>query len=80
MNISTKMTEAILDYWFAIEFLSQDKYPNVYEIQNIVKKHKRELKEGKASRKSIETFIQLNEEAKVLEGTIADNLRRFFED
>ena len=62
MNISTKMTEAILDYWFAIEFLSQDKYPNVYEIQNIVKKHKRELKEGKASRKSIETFIQLNEE------------------
>ena len=62
MNISTKMTEAILDYWFAIEFLSQDKYPNFYEIQNIVKKHKRELKEGKASRKSIETFIQLNEE------------------
>ena len=37
MNSSTKMTEAILDYWFAIEFLSQDKYPNVYEKQNIVK-------------------------------------------
>ena len=62
MNSSTKMTEAILDYWFAIEFLSQDKYPNVYEKQNIVKKHKRELREGKALRKSIETFIQSKEE------------------
>ena len=62
MNSSTKITEAILDYWFAIEFLSQDKYPNVYEKQNIVKKHKRELREGKALRKSIETFIQSKEE------------------
>lgn len=62
MNNSTNITEAVLDYWFAIEFLSQDKYPNVFEIQNIVKKHKRELKEGKASRKNIETFIPLYEE------------------
>lgn len=42
MNYSTKFTESVLDYWFAIEFLSQDNYPNVFEIQNIAKKHKRE--------------------------------------
>ena len=37
--------------------------------------------EFKTKMKSInDSFIQLNEEAKVLEGTIADNLRRFFED
>lgn len=62
MNYSTKFTESVLDYWFAIEFLSQDNYPNVFEIQNIAKKHKREISEGKASRKSIETFIPLTEE------------------
>ena len=47
MNYSTKFTESVLDYWFAIEFLSQDNYPNVFEIQNIAKKHKREISEGK---------------------------------
>ena len=62
MNYSTKFTESVLDYWFAIEFLSQDNYPNVFEIQNIAKKRKREISEGKASRKSIETFIPLTEE------------------
>lgn len=62
MNNSTHLIEDILEYWFAIEFLSQDRYPNVFEIQNIVKKHKRELKEGKSTKKSIETFITLNEE------------------
>lgn len=62
MNISSKLTEAVLDYWFAIEFLSQDKYPNAFEIKNIVKKHKREISEGKAAGKSIETFIPLKEE------------------
>lgn len=61
MNRSTELAESVLDYWFAIEFLSQDKYPNSFEIQNIVKKHKQEVKAGRASRKSIETFIPITE-------------------
>ena len=46
MNRLTELAESVLDYWFAIEFLSQDKYPNSFEIQNIVKKHKQEVKKG----------------------------------
>lgn len=61
MNNSTKFAESVLDYWFAIEFLAQDKYPSSFEIRNIVNKYKREIKEGKAKRKSIETFIPITE-------------------
>ncbi len=61
MNNSTKFTESVLDYWFAIEFLSQDQYPNAFETQNIVKKHKQEIRKGKGSRKSLQTFISITE-------------------
>lgn len=61
MNRSTKLAEYILDYWFAIEFLSQEKYPKKFEIQNMVKKYKQKVKLGKGERKCIETFIPVTE-------------------
>ena len=31
----------ILDYWFALDFLSQDKYPDYVEIRNKIKSIKK---------------------------------------
>lgn len=61
-------TVKILDYWFALEFLSQDKYPDYFEKLNHVKKYKNDLKNGKAKNRSIEVFIPLNAD------NIGDNL------
>ena len=33
----------ILDYWFALDFLSQDKYPDYVEIRNKIKRLKENL-------------------------------------
>ncbi len=56
-----QLSEKILDYWFALEFLSQDRYPDFRDIQNRVKKRKKDvrvkIKEGKNNLKTIETFI-----------------------
>lgn len=59
MREKNSLAEKVLDYWFAIEFLSQDKYPFNYEVQNRVKKLKADYARGKSKYKSIETFIQL---------------------
>lgn len=49
----------ILDYWFALDFLSQDKYPDYVEIRNKIKRHKEDWAKGKSKYKTIETFIRL---------------------
>ena len=39
-----QLSEKILDYWFALEFLSQDRYPDFRDIQNRVKKRKKDVR------------------------------------
>lgn len=55
------LSEKILDYWFTMEFLSQDKYPDTRNIQGRIKKHKESILKGnvKDEHKSIENFIFL---------------------
>lgn len=59
MSANKSLAEKVLDYWFSIEFLSQDKYPNSFEVQNRVKKIKNDYARGELKYKSIETFIPL---------------------
>ena len=54
------LAEKVLNYWFAIEFLSQDSYPGSYDIMNKVKRHKAKVAAGKKSFKCLETFIRLD--------------------
>ncbi len=53
-------TKTILDYWFAMEFLSQDKYPESLEIRKKVAEHKYNIIKRTAKNKTIGNFISLN--------------------
>lgn len=54
-----RLSEKILDYWFTMEFLTQDKYPDTLGIQRCVKKYKEDISKGNVGdgHKSIENFI-----------------------
>lgn len=52
--------EKILDYWFAMEFLSQDKYPESRDIKNKIKKHKEDVAKNRTKYKTVEDFILLS--------------------
>lgn len=54
-----RIAEKVLDYWFALEFLSQNKYPDSWETISYVKKHKEKVVRGTAKNKTIEDFILL---------------------
>lgn len=54
MNGSYNVAEKVLDYWFTIEFLAQDKFP----VQGLdSKKAIKEAKEGKSKRKTLSHFL-----------------------
>ncbi|MBD5531278.1 MAG: hypothetical protein HDQ98_03620 [Lachnospiraceae bacterium] len=55
-----KAAEKILDYWFALEFLSQDKYPESRDIRNRIKKYKEDVAKNRTRSKTIEDFILLS--------------------
>lgn len=59
MQVNKGETEKILDYWFALEFLSQDKYPDKLEVINGIKSHKQEVKSKADKKKMVEDFILL---------------------
>ena len=59
MSAKKSLAEKVLDYWFSIEFLSQDKYPSSFEVQNRVEKIKKDYERGESKYKSTETFIPL---------------------
>lgn len=68
MNRQEKLlAENVLDYWFALEFLSQDKYPDSRDIRGKVEKHKKNVEGGVAKNKMIEDFIFLNTGDKLYE-------------
>lgn len=70
------LSEKILDYWFAMEFLSQDKYPDTRDIQRRIKKHKETISKGngKVKQKFIENFIFLT--GKDTAGNLYEIIRR----
>lgn len=54
MNGSYNVAEKVLDYWFTIEFLAQDKFP----VQGLdSKKAIKEAKDGKSKRKTLSHFL-----------------------
>lgn len=55
----TQTAEKILEYWFALEFLSQDKYPDYRNTKNKIDKHKKKVINKTAKNKSIGDFILL---------------------
>lgn len=55
----TQSAEKILEYWFALEFLSQDKYPDYRNTKNKIDKHKKKVINKTAKNKSIGDFILL---------------------
>lgn len=54
------LAEKVLDYWFALEFLSQDSYPESWNVQNRVKSHKEKVHLGTNKNKTISHFITLS--------------------
>lgn len=48
-QLSGESIHKILEYWYMIEFLGQDNFPARHKYIEKVKKHKRNLKEGKPS-------------------------------
>jgi len=56
------LAEKVLNYWFAIEFLSQDKYPDNYDVMNKVRRQKEKVAMGATGVKSLETFIKLKDD------------------
>ncbi len=68
MNMQEKLLEEkVLDYWFALEFLSQDKYPDSWDIRNKIKRHKWDVVRGTAKNKTIEDFIILSNKENLYE-------------
>ena len=56
-----KLAEKVLGYWFALEFLAQDKYPDSWEITGKVRKYKESVAKGTGKQKVIEDFILLTD-------------------
>lgn len=54
------LAEKVLDYWFALEFLSQDSYPESWDVQNKIKRHKEKVHLGESTNKTISDFIPLS--------------------
>ncbi|MBE5838111.1 DEAD/DEAH box helicase [Butyrivibrio sp.] len=61
MEKQNTLAEKVLNYWFAVEFLSQDKYPDNYDIMNKVRRHKEKVARRQPFSNSLETFIRLTE-------------------
>ena len=53
------LAEKVLEYWFALEFFSQDKFPDHREIENRIKKQKQKAAAGRRKTDAIENFILL---------------------
>ena len=53
-GLNTGIAETVLDYWFTVEFLAQDKYPT---ITKDMKKTITELKNGTGRRKTASHFL-----------------------
>ena len=49
----------VLDYWYAIEFLAQDKYDSMWGIRNKMRKAQNDLKKGKLESRSIWSYREL---------------------
>ncbi|MBR1642209.1 MAG: ATP-binding protein [Butyrivibrio sp.] len=62
MEKKQALAEKVLNYWFAVEFLSQDKYPDKFDVMNKVKKQKEKVSLRETGAKSLETFIKLKDE------------------
>lgn len=53
------LAEKVLDYWFTLEFLAQDKFPDHPDLINKVGKWKRNPPKGREKNIPIEDFILL---------------------
>lgn len=54
------LAEKVLDYWFALEFLSQDSYPESRDVRNRIEIHKEKVRLGTNKNKTISHFISLS--------------------
>ena len=54
-----QLEEKVLEYWFALEFLAQDKYPDHWDVKNKIDIHKRNVASRTAKNKLIEDFVSL---------------------
>lgn len=54
------LVEKVLDYWFSLEFLSQDPYPESRDVQNRIKSHIEKIQHGTNTSNTISHFISLS--------------------
>ncbi|WEG13349.1 AAA domain-containing protein [Pullulanibacillus sp. KACC 23026] len=54
------LAEKVLDYWYALEFLSQDAYPESRDVQKRIESHKEKVRLGTSINKTISNFIPLS--------------------
>lgn len=55
------LAKKVLGYWFALEFLAQDKYPDSWEITGRIRKQKESVAKGTGKQKTVGDFITLTE-------------------
>ncbi len=55
------LAKKVLGYWFALEFLAQDKYPDSREITGRIGKQKESVAKGTGKQKTVGDFIALTE-------------------
>lgn len=55
------LAKKVLGYWFALEFLAQDKYPDSWEITGRIRKQKESVAKGTGKQKTVGDFIALTE-------------------
>jgi superfamily I DNA and/or RNA helicase len=67
-QINQKNIQQILEYWYIIEFLGQDKFPNEREFHEKIQSYKKSLEDGKKTNiKQITAFSNLSSAKDVLD-------------
>ena len=57
--INLQKAQKVLDYWYAIEFLAQDKYDEMWDIRAKMQKAKKDFVDGKFKGKTIWSYREL---------------------
>lgn len=60
-TINLEKAEKVLDYWYAIEFLAQDKYDDMWETRIKMQKAQKDFLKGRLRAKSIWSYRELSD-------------------
>lgn len=70
--INLQKAQKVLDYWYAIEFLAQDKYDEMWDIRAKMQKAKMDFVDGKFKGKTIWSYRELQNSHSIYDVISAD--------